>query len=104
MKNRVLKYLGYGFVAALLFRKKHSFPEDVLAPEPSKPARPAAQPLTGPVPALGHRPGGVFGYFKKTFQEFSADDCMTQAAAIAYYTVFSLPPLLLLIIAIVGLV
>ena len=39
----------------------------------------------------------------RTFREFSEDDCLSMAAALAYYTVFSLPPLLVLIITIVGL-
>ena len=37
-----------------------------------------------------------------TFKELSDDDVPTLAAAIAYYTVFSLPPLLVLIVAIAG--
>lgn len=39
---------------------------------------------------------------KQTFSEFSEDDCMSMAAALAYYTIFSLPPLLLLIITLAG--
>jgi membrane protein len=39
---------------------------------------------------------------KDTFKDFSDDKCMQMAAALSYYTVFSLPPLLLLILAIVG--
>lgn len=39
----------------------------------------------------------------QTLKEFSDDDCMSMAAALAYYTVFSLPPLLLLIITLAGL-
>jgi membrane protein len=42
------------------------------------------------------------GLLKETYQDFSADDCTTQAAALSYYTVFSLPPLLLLILMILG--
>lgn len=34
---------------------------------------------------------------KKTGSEFSEDDCMSSGAAIAYYTIFSLPPLLAII-------
>ncbi|MEX0702343.1 MAG: YihY/virulence factor BrkB family protein [Planctomycetales bacterium] len=37
-----------------------------------------------------------------TFSEFSEDDCLTMAAALAYYTAFSLPPLLLLIVTVAG--
>ena len=36
--------------------------------------------------------------FKKTVSEFSDDDCMTLAAALAYYTVFSLPSILMIVI------
>jgi membrane protein len=39
---------------------------------------------------------------KKTWQEFSSDDCFRMAAALAYYTVFSLPPLLVIVISIAG--
>ena len=35
---------------------------------------------------------------KKSFTKFSEDDIFTHAAALAYYTIFSLPPMLLIII------
>ena len=35
-------------------------------------------------------------------KDFLEDDCQTQAAALSYYTVFSLPPLLVLILMILG--
>ncbi len=38
---------------------------------------------------------------KSTFQAFINDDCLTMAAALAYYTVFALPPLLFLLLTIV---
>jgi membrane protein len=41
---------------------------------------------------------------KNTWNSFNNDDCMTLGAAMAYYTVFSLAPLLLTIISIAGLV
>jgi membrane protein len=44
----------------------------------------------------------AFGIVKDTFRDFSDDKCTQMAAALSYYTVFSLPPLLLLILAIVG--
>jgi membrane protein len=47
---------------------------------------------------------GIINYVKRTFSSFLDDDCMTMGAAIAYYTVFSLAPLLLTVIAIAGLV
>lgn len=41
---------------------------------------------------------------KETGQEWSDDDAMTLGAAVAYYAIFSLAPVLILIIAIAGLV
>ena len=46
----------------------------------------------------------VFDLFKKTWSEFSADKAQRLAAALAYYTLFSIAPLLLIAIAIAGLV
>lgn len=51
--------------------------------------------------------GGIaryFSYFKNSVNEFLEDDCMTMAAALAYYTVFSLPSILLILVAVVGIV
>ena len=45
---------------------------------------------------------GVFALLKRSVQEFLSDDCMTRAAALSYYTVFSLPPLLILILLLAG--
>ena len=39
---------------------------------------------------------------KSSVREFMDDDCTTMAAALSYYTVFSLPPLLVLILLLVG--
>ena len=39
---------------------------------------------------------------KTTVNEFLDDNCMRMAAALAYYTVFSLPPLLVVVISVVG--
>jgi membrane protein len=43
-----------------------------------------------------------FGMLKQTFKDFSDDECPRLAAALSYYTVFSLPPLLILILLLVG--
>ncbi len=43
-------------------------------------------------------------FIKSTYQRISEDECPQLAAALAYYTLFSLAPLLILIIAICGLV
>jgi len=39
---------------------------------------------------------------KSSVREFIDDDCPTMAAALSYYTVFSLPPLLVLLVLLVG--
>jgi membrane protein len=44
------------------------------------------------------------GLFKQTISEFTADKVPRLGAALAYYTIFSLAPLLLIVIAISGLV
>ena len=43
-------------------------------------------------------------FMREVLSEFSNDDALTLGAALAYYTVFSLAPLLVLSIAIAGLV
>ncbi|HEU0052151.1 MAG TPA: YihY/virulence factor BrkB family protein, partial [Longimicrobium sp.] len=45
---------------------------------------------------------GIFQLFKQSLKDFSDDDCPRMAAALSYYTVFALPPLLILILMIVG--
>lgn len=44
----------------------------------------------------------MFGLLKSIFSQFSEDRCTVSAAALAYYTVFALPPLLYLLILIVA--
>jgi membrane protein len=39
---------------------------------------------------------------RKAVKDFSDDECMTSGAAIAYYTIFSLPPLLVVVFFIAG--
>lgn len=107
--NKALTFLGYGMGLALLLRKDHktlSLAEPDLRLRERQnggsqaPARGTAAEQLDPAAS---KPKGPAGYIKRTFQLFSDDDCMTLAAAIAYYTVFALPPLLLLLIAIAGL-
>lgn len=52
-----------------------------------------------PVP----RGSGAFQLAKGTVQSFLDDDCSTLGASLAYFTVFSLAPLLLVVIRIAGL-
>jgi membrane protein len=42
------------------------------------------------------------GVVKKSASEFSEDDCAMMAAALSYYTAFSLPPLLVLVVTAAG--
>ena len=44
----------------------------------------------------------VFQILKESVKGFSEDDCPTMAAALSYYTVFSLPPLLVLLLTLLG--
>ena len=44
----------------------------------------------------------IFKLFKETFQEWQRDKASLLAAALAYYTVFSITPLLVIAIAIAG--
>jgi membrane protein len=45
---------------------------------------------------------GTIGLLKNTFKDFTDDDCPRMAAALSYYTVFALPPLLILVLLIAG--
>ena len=45
---------------------------------------------------------GTFGLLKQSLKDFGDDDCPRMAAALSYFTVFSLPPLLILILTLVG--
>ena len=74
---------------------EHSHPGTTGAPRQEQPAAHRAA-LAGRVRKIG--------YLKRTYERFDGDDCMNLAAALAYYTTFSLPPLLLIIISVVGLV
>lgn len=46
----------------------------------------------------------AFDLLKRTFQQWKEDRCTSMAAAISYYAVFSLPPLLLIVLMVLGLV
>ena len=41
---------------------------------------------------------GILGLVKKSFSDFLEDDCMDSAAALSYYTIFSLPATLVLLL------
>lgn len=65
---------------------------------PGRPLRPRSRYVTMAAEAKL----GLFGILKRTVGEFLRDECTTMAAALSYYTIFSLPPLLVLILLIVG--
>lgn len=44
----------------------------------------------------------MFTLIKRAFQDWKEDECPRMAAAMSYYTVFSLPPLLLIVLIVVG--
>ena len=48
--------------------------------------------------------GNSFGLFKQTFSEWLEDKAPQLGAALAYYTVFSLAPLILVLLAVVGMI
>jgi membrane protein len=48
------------------------------------------------------RPGQALSLLQSSGRDFVADDCPTQAAALSYYTIFSLPPLLMVLLLILG--
>ena len=45
---------------------------------------------------------GILGLLKETVHDFLEDDCMDSAAALSYYTILSLPALLVLILTIIS--
>lgn len=49
-------------------------------------------------------PGNLFALLKQTFNEWIEDKAPQLGAALAYYTVFSLAPLIIVLIAIIGMV
>src|SRR5437588_3844654 len=48
--------------------------------------------------------GAIFPLLKQTFNEWLSDKAPQLGAALAYYTVFSLAPLILLLLAVIGVV
>ncbi|MGI8436095.1 MAG: YihY/virulence factor BrkB family protein [Chthoniobacterales bacterium] len=49
-------------------------------------------------------PRSLFGLFKSTFSEWIEDKAPQLGAALAYYTVFSLAPLILVLLAVIGII
>jgi membrane protein len=51
---------------------------------------------------MAKTPPGVTDLVKETVKDFLADDCMDSAAALSYYTIFSLPAILVLMLTLVS--
>ena len=47
---------------------------------------------------------GILGLLKAAFKDFNDDECGVRAAALSYFTIFALPPLLTLLIMVAGLI
>src|SRR5579862_7331156 len=69
---------------------------------PPAPKTVASSERSQPTPSA--RNAGKFQWIRKAVSRFVDDNCTTMAAATAYYTTFSIAPLLLIIISVVGLV
>src|SRR5712664_3640416 len=83
-------------------------PEQRQSPEPPRPAlqrEPAQEPKRAAEPErFSWRPKPVYHLLRATYAEWSRDKVPRMGAALAYYTIFSLAPLLVIAIAIAGLV
>jgi membrane protein len=49
------------------------------------------------------RPKSIFSLLKESFQEWKEDEALQLGAALAYYTIFSIAPMLLVVIGVAGL-
>src|SRR5437879_326483 len=95
LKEEILTFFGLAVVITVAGRKNDSANSGQPA---SKPER-----ITTKKDPPKSKPRGFVGYVRRVLTSFSEDDCTTYGAALAYYSVFSLAPLLLLVIAVVGL-
>lgn len=71
---------------------------------PAAPLLPSSGALfgAGEVVSLRGREATAVKFLKQTFSQFSEDGCSTLAASLAYYTIFSLAPLLYLLLIVVS--
>jgi membrane protein len=53
---------------------------------------------------VGSDSGGTVQLIKATWSDFGEDECGVRAAALAYYIVFALPPLLILLVMVAGVI
>src|SRR6185503_14535708 len=95
-KHSWLQLVSSGLVSAVIVRRllHHNSEAGTEATLPPAP-KPQGQARSVQPQVRNNKPSGLLGYLKTTFSRFIDDDCTTMAAALAYYTTFSLPPLLL---------
>jgi membrane protein len=77
------------------------------APPPPRPPADAAQPVHAAAPAAVTRPlgwRGILDMIKRSVVAWIEDDAPSLGAALSYYSVFSLAPLLLIVVSVAGLV
>src|SRR5262245_10955011 len=61
------------------------------------------RPQTAPIPVPKSVGGRLWLVLRLTFEDFVADDAWSRGASVAYFTLFSVAPVLLVVIAIAGL-
>jgi membrane protein len=79
-------------------------PAGVPDPHAGPQASASRQPRNDALPAQRHTPAAWWRLGKQVFSASLDDDVPSMGAALAYYTVFSMAPLLLIVIAVAGLV
>jgi len=101
--------LAFGLIAQRLTRGgKHGRRREQLPTPPAAPSPPPGASVeqhdagSGAASLSGLRP--KYKLVSESVSHFLEDDCTTLSAALAYYTTFSIAPLLLIVISIVGLV
>jgi membrane protein len=100
MKQATLRVLGFATGIFLLVRHNSRPAGDTVRSGTAVRENPSAPPDPGVQDASKN---GPMRYLKRTVTTFMEDDCMTQAAALAYYSVLSLAPLVLTVVGIAGL-
>src|SRR5438132_6743918 len=65
-------------------------------------SRPGVPPQSGSGAGRSDLPAAAWNLLKESTSEFVADDGLSRGASIAFYSVTSLPPVLIIVIAIAG--
>ena len=109
-KGRLLRFVSWSLTLVLVGRSL-TRSRQTKAPEETEPAKdnnqPPSQTLESQPEPRAQLKAGLAGKFRlvsKAIRQFIDDDCTTMAAALAYYTTFSIAPLLLIVISIAGLI